>query len=306
MTAVWRTDIGPATKRLVLLALADAANDDGVCWPSMAHVARKAACGVSTARTAVADLEKAGYLRREERRVSNERNRSNIYHLDAARIWREAATEIQREVAPDPGGTPPEIWRGNPNTIPQEGTEEPSAAGAASATTALPSKAVVYSAEFEAAWKLYGRKGAKRTAWLEWQRAVKRAPVETIVAAIPAYLANKSDPKFRKDFERWLKGDVWESADAQPVGSRPDCDQAMSAEEADRWLFARFQEADAAAVSARTGREYRAPKAYQLAAGQTPEEYLRAHRAAWIKDNRAGLRRVLMGMQFKNGNEVQA
>jgi hypothetical protein len=69
-----------------------------------------------------------------------------------------------------------------------------------------------YPQAFEDAWVAYGRKGAKKTAYGEWQRAIKRAPVAVIVAAIPAIVAATPDPQFRKDFERWLKGDCWESA----------------------------------------------------------------------------------------------
>ncbi len=35
MTAVWNLDL-PDSEKLALLALADCANDEGLCWPSMA------------------------------------------------------------------------------------------------------------------------------------------------------------------------------------------------------------------------------------------------------------------------------
>jgi hypothetical protein len=69
-----------------------------------------------------------------------------------------------------------------------------------------------YPADFEAFWTAYGRKGAKRTAAAEWARATKRAPVPVIMAAVAPYVASTPNPKFRKDAERWLKGDCWESA----------------------------------------------------------------------------------------------
>lgn len=68
-----------------------------------------------------------------------------------------------------------------------------------------------YSEAFEAAWIAYGRRGAKRAAWAEWRRAIKRASPETITGAIPGYLAANRDPRYRLHFERYLKGDVWES-----------------------------------------------------------------------------------------------
>lgn len=69
-----------------------------------------------------------------------------------------------------------------------------------------------YPEAFEHAWKAYGRKGAKKTAYAEWQRALKRASVDTITEAIGPYVRSTPEVRFRKDFERWLKGDCWESA----------------------------------------------------------------------------------------------
>lgn len=73
-------------------------------------------------------------------------------------------------------------------------------------------KTTGYPQSFEDAWLAYGRKGAKKTAFAEWQRATKRATIATISVAIRPYVAATPDAKFRKDFERWLKGDCWESA----------------------------------------------------------------------------------------------
>jgi hypothetical protein len=45
MNWAWRQQLAPAAK-LVPMSLADAANDYGICWPSVPTVARK--CGVSS------------------------------------------------------------------------------------------------------------------------------------------------------------------------------------------------------------------------------------------------------------------
>jgi len=81
-------------------------------------------------------------------------------------------------------------------------------------------KPAAYSEAFEQAWVAYGRKGAKKTSYAEWQRVARRADLKTVVAAIPAYVASTPNLKYRKDFERWLKGDCWESvvvADQRPA-----------------------------------------------------------------------------------------
>lgn len=68
-----------------------------------------------------------------------------------------------------------------------------------------------YTAQFEAFWSAYGRKGSKGNAAREWARAVKRADPAVILAAVGPYVASTPELRYRKDAERWLKGDCWES-----------------------------------------------------------------------------------------------
>lgn len=66
MTAVWeRTDIS-STQKLVLLALADWANDDGLCWPSIATIATKSSLKMRAVQMTIRSLEDAGFVMREE------------------------------------------------------------------------------------------------------------------------------------------------------------------------------------------------------------------------------------------------
>lgn len=76
MSLVWKTDIGPATKRLVLLALADAANDDGVCWPSIGTLAQKSGASRRRTEEVLAELDGDGVIDRERRF-----NSSNVYRI---------------------------------------------------------------------------------------------------------------------------------------------------------------------------------------------------------------------------------
>jgi hypothetical protein len=67
MSIVWEIDLPPGEK-LVLLALADQANDEGrQCWPSVATIARKSGQGERTVRRALDHLEKADHLTRDHR-----------------------------------------------------------------------------------------------------------------------------------------------------------------------------------------------------------------------------------------------
>jgi hypothetical protein len=66
MTAVWeRADLS-STQKLVLLALADWANDEGLCWPSINRLAVKASLTSRGVQKSIRSLEDMGFIRREE------------------------------------------------------------------------------------------------------------------------------------------------------------------------------------------------------------------------------------------------
>ncbi|AUZ66771.1 helix-turn-helix domain-containing protein [Citrobacter amalonaticus] len=81
-------------KLVIMARLADYSNDDGVCYPSVETICRQLGLGESTVRTAIAELESSGWLRRESRRKGN-RNTSNLYHLNADRL--ETLARIEKD-----------------------------------------------------------------------------------------------------------------------------------------------------------------------------------------------------------------
>lgn len=73
-----------------------------------------------------------------------------------------------------------------------------------------------YSAEFEAFWQAFPKREGKRTAFLAWQRAKKRANVAAIMDGAKAYAVARAnqDSRYTKQPATWLNGDGW--ADEQP------------------------------------------------------------------------------------------
>src|SRR5512144_241769 len=72
-------------KRWVLLILADMANDQGECWPSVATICQRA--GVSRASTirAISWLETQGFLMVNRRPVPGSRHMTNLYYVRVSR-----------------------------------------------------------------------------------------------------------------------------------------------------------------------------------------------------------------------------
>jgi hypothetical protein len=62
MSWVWRQGPKDPHQRYVLLKLADYANQDGRCWPSLGAIAIETCLSESSVRRAVKDLEKGGWL----------------------------------------------------------------------------------------------------------------------------------------------------------------------------------------------------------------------------------------------------
>ncbi|ECM3181875.1 GntR family transcriptional regulator [Salmonella enterica subsp. enterica serovar Newport] len=79
-------------KLLIMARLADYSNDDGMSYPSVETICRQLGLGESTVRSAISELESAGWLSREFRRRGN-RNSSNKYYLNAERLEMYARTE---------------------------------------------------------------------------------------------------------------------------------------------------------------------------------------------------------------------
>jgi hypothetical protein len=66
MTAAWSVRL-PDSEKLVLLALADCANDDGLCWPSMASLVAKCSKSDRTIQACIKALVAKDHIERDER-----------------------------------------------------------------------------------------------------------------------------------------------------------------------------------------------------------------------------------------------
>ncbi|EJK7921474.1 helix-turn-helix domain-containing protein [Escherichia coli] len=80
MAKAMNIKVGNPLRKLVLIKLADNANDNGECWPSYQHVAEQCEVSRSTVKSHIRALEEMGLLKREFRR-KGELNQSNVFYL---------------------------------------------------------------------------------------------------------------------------------------------------------------------------------------------------------------------------------
>lgn len=125
----WRQDI-PMTEKFVAMAIADAADDEGVAYPAVATIALKCSCSERAVQKSVKSLCAKGLLRRKERR-----DRSSFYifvldllpQIDRQRRRKERGPHADLTGEPDS----PDLFgtgeRGSPTGAPRSLTGEPGA-----------------------------------------------------------------------------------------------------------------------------------------------------------------------------------
>lgn len=79
-TELYRMDL-PHRAIAVYIYLADRANKDNVCWPSIPTIAKELKLSESTTRRALGDLRKAGLIQTKQRYRENGGNSSLLYTL---------------------------------------------------------------------------------------------------------------------------------------------------------------------------------------------------------------------------------
>jgi len=87
--------LGMADK-IVLLRLADHANDQGICWPGKDTLAKVCCASKRTVDAAIANLETAKLISVQRRRTEQGKNKSNIYelHLDQGELFSSAKSAV--------------------------------------------------------------------------------------------------------------------------------------------------------------------------------------------------------------------
>jgi len=211
MVKAMKTKVGNPLRKLVLIKLADNANDMGECWPSYQHIADQCEIARSTVKTHIRELEKAGLVRREFRR-NGEVNQSNVFHLNlrggAGAVPGGRAAENPPGAAENPGGG---AGAAPITNHPIEPVNEP--------------KPMCDSADdgFESFWKLYPKKVSKKDAAKAWSK-VKVDKRPDVMAGLSRHVTceqwTKDQGQFIPNAATWLNAERWEDEvrQARPAG----------------------------------------------------------------------------------------
>lgn len=185
----WEQDTETQSAKLVLLALADHADHDGVCWPGMRHVEAKAGVSRRTVFRAISSLTKAGLIEADERTRDDGGRSSNLYRLvieprsSGHDDTGGGDTVARGVVSPRHGGgvttsppIEPSVESSKGKYVPSDdGTTDPEKLSVRQRYPSKPPKRsgqYQYPPEFEAAWSAYpGRSGGnpKLGAYKQWR-----------------------------------------------------------------------------------------------------------------------------------------
>ncbi len=206
---VWKLDTRDAATKLVLLKLADNANDSGLCWPSLSTICKETGLGKSTVCRKMKQLEDAGTIVR----VPGHTGTSTRYTLHLSHVGTSPTMALVPQRDRDSATTrlPPVPPRDYP--CPTVG-HQPSL-NHQSESSGEPSL-LCYSADFEAFWTAYPRRKrkSKGTAWKAWTKIKPRPDLQSMLTALASQSASEDwrseNGKFIPLPATWLNGNRWD------------------------------------------------------------------------------------------------
>lgn len=243
--------LGSATRKTVMMYLADRASDDGSgIWTSKTHIAADTELGKRSVQNAIKEFEQEGLLEKTGTRPCQNGYTyeyrlilDGIRRLPSTREVRGAPDAPVQEVHPSGAcGAPLGVHGVHPNhpltihepSIAREGEDDLFSAsgqptpksGDGDEPVALNSKRDDIEETFDLFWKAYPKKAGKPAARKAWDKATKRETPDRIIAAATRYadwLANPRPGEFRplpKYPQGWLNDGRWDEFLDQPASYR--------------------------------------------------------------------------------------
>lgn len=198
---------GPKATLMVLLEHMGEVDGEWACFPSMATLAHDSEQHEGTVRRHLRDFEQAGLLIRRTRGKTGGGRTTNLIVLNVDMLegnQTEHDARFEGGQTAHPGGGKPRTGEES-HLLLEEPVEEPRAL------------AKLYS--FDAFWNVYPRRAAKGDARKAWTNALRRAPVDVILAGAERFRDDPNrDPAYTAYPATWLNQDRWED---DPLPPRP-------------------------------------------------------------------------------------
>jgi len=231
MTLVFKRSLGSVTRKAVLLAMADAANDDGSgIWKAADTIANQCDLSKRTVLRTWKELEAEGLIRRVGTR-SVRGGEVIIWGIDTRAVSALprpgdilSPSDTESPLKPDDTLSPGDTDDTNPVTL------CPKPDDSVSPKPSL-NHPIEPSCSFEDAWTIYRSSPlkanqTKKLAKAQWPKAVKKAgSAERILKAIKSEVALRKKPKGfvanLPDMHRWLSRECWQDVeDREPSGAK--------------------------------------------------------------------------------------
>lgn len=226
MALCWPLRMRPPAK-FVLMSLADMANDEGFCWPSIERLCERTCFGRTAVIEAVAWLEAHGIVR-----ANRSNGRKTTYWVEPANFTAEAVENSPNQSATRTGTPPGPVRRANPTGPPrglnrsatrtltvknrqEPNTPQPPAeAGGARGDLQMQVELASGGGGFEAFWAVYPRQAAEARARRAWSRLNPSQDLQRqILAAVAAQTRTEGWKRENGRFvplpSTWLHGERW-------------------------------------------------------------------------------------------------
>lgn len=203
ITAVSKSDIRPSGRKFVLMALADYADEEWSCFPSVKQLAFYTGQGEKTVRDHLDALDDAGIISRDRHRRDD--GTLGRYRFFIHRRNLPVAKFARGEKQPSPAAN---FATHNPHTNPHT-----SSLRSEVSRERVPSR-------FDDFWSLYPNKVGKAYARKKFDKALKVVSFDELMAGLGRYVA-KTDDRPWCNPATWLHQERWgdQPADVQPRGS---------------------------------------------------------------------------------------
>jgi len=234
-TWVWQDSGVGGNDLLVMLALADQADDNGRCWPSISYLASKTRLSESTVKRRIKAIAAAGLID-----IDGRDGTSNLYQFTFNVALKVGQNDLPNpgqndtpvnltQVTCDPGGRSLDDLGGrSPGDL--RTVNEPSVNRQKNSSSNSLAVRNDYPTDFETWWMVYPKKAGKREALKQWQKARKLVSDEALIAGAQRY---RDDPnreqKYTKDPERWLKKGCWDDEPLPARNGKPTWDDNVAA-----------------------------------------------------------------------------